>query len=117
MRGAPTGAPASSAAGEPAADLEAVAAAPAGLDGAARRGDDVLHDREAEPGAARGPRLVGPVEALEEPRQVALADADAVVGGGEHGVVTVALDGQRERRPVPGVPDRVLGEVLRQHSQ
>ena len=50
--------------------IEAAAAIAAGLDVAARGGDDVLHDREPEAGAARGARRVGAPEALEEPRQV-----------------------------------------------
>ena len=54
------------------------------LDRAAGGDDDVLHDREAEAGAARGARRVGAPEALEEARQVGSGDADAVVGGGEH---------------------------------
>ena len=55
----------------------------AGLDLAAGGRDHVLDDREAEAGAARGARGVGAVEALEEAREVALADADAVVPRGE----------------------------------
>ncbi len=43
--------------------------------------DDLLGDREAEPGALRhGARLVGPVEAVEQPRDDLGLDADAVVG-------------------------------------
>ena len=51
----------------------------AGLDRAACRRDDMLHDREPQAGAARGARTVGPVEALEQPREVGLVDAGAVV--------------------------------------
>ena len=64
---------------EHAAHLEAAAALAARLDGAACGGDDVLHDREPEPGAARGARRVGAPEALEEPRQVGGRHADPVV--------------------------------------
>ena len=82
------------------------------LDRAARRRDDVLHDREPEAGAARGARAVGAIEALEQARQVGLVDAGAVVG---------RRAARRRRRrsctdsvalvPGPGVADRVLGEV------
>ena len=60
--------------------VEAAARRAGGLDRAAGRGDDVLHDREAEPGAARRARAVGAVEALEEAREVLVGDALPVVG-------------------------------------
>src|SRR5919205_3639894 len=65
--------------GERAANLEPVRADVARLDAAAGRRDDVLHDREPEARAPGGARLVGAVEALEDPRQILLGDAAAVV--------------------------------------
>ena len=64
------------------------------------------------PGAPRGAGAVGAVEALEEPAQVGLVDADAVVRPAEDHRVAVALDRERERRAGARVADRVLGEVL-----
>ena len=72
----------------------------------------MLDDREPEARAPRGARAVGAVEALEEPRQVGLVDADAVVRAAQDHRVAVALDRERERRAGAGVADRVLGEVL-----
>src|SRR2546421_1926533 len=57
-----------SAAGKAGADLEPAAGLARCLHLAARCGDDVLHDREAEPCAAARARLVAPVEALEQAR-------------------------------------------------
>ena len=76
--------------GEGTADLEARPEPAERLDRAAGLGDDVLHDREAEPGAPRGARAVGAEEALEEPGQLRLLDTDAVVGA--------AQDDRRPRR-------------------
>ena len=53
------------------------------LDGSAGLCDDVLDDREAEPGPARRARPVRAVEALEEPRELCLLDADPVVSTGQ----------------------------------
>ncbi len=49
---------------------------------AADRLDQVLDDREAQPGAPEfpAPRLVDPVEPLEDARQVVTGDADPGVG-------------------------------------
>ncbi len=46
---------------------------------------DVLDDGQAQAGAAGGPgpRRIGPVEPLEDPVQVLLGDADALVGDGD----------------------------------
>ena len=63
---------------------------PACFDRSARLSDDVLDDRETEPRPAGGARVVGAVEALEEPRELLLVDANAVVGASEH---------DRRRRP------------------
>ena len=87
------------------------------LDVAAGRDHDVLHDREPEPGAARGARRVGPVEPLEEPRQGVLVDTGPVVGRRQDARVALALDGEREMGAVAGIADRVLGEVLDDHPQ
>src|SRR2546421_7586454 len=63
-----------SAAGKAGADLEPAAGLTRCLHLAARCGDDVLHDREAEPCAAARARLVAAVEALEQARQGGCAD-------------------------------------------
>ena len=62
--------------GEDAGDRGAAAALALGVHPAAVRLDQVLHDREAEAGAAllAGARRVGPVEPLEDARQVIAGD-------------------------------------------
>ena len=60
--------------GKPCADLEAAAGLARRLHLAAGRRDDVLHDRQPEPGAAARARLVAAVEALEQARQVGCVD-------------------------------------------
>ena len=103
--------------GNDAADLEPLPAAAAGLDGPAGGGDDVLHDREAEPRPSGGARAVGPVEALEEARQVGLLDADAVVARAQDRLAVFAANRQRCVRARPGVAKRVLGEIARDDTQ
>ena len=87
--------------GEDAADLEPCPLAAARLDGAARLADDVLDDREPETRAARGAGVVGAVEALEQPRQLLLVDADAVIAAAQDDGVALALDREHEAC-VPG---------------
>src|SRR3954468_6816458 len=72
---------------------------------AARCGDDVLHDREAEPRAAARPRLVAAIEALKQARQVGRADTLSVVRDREHRAVGGGghLDDAAASRP--GVAD------------
>src|SRR5579875_595973 len=67
------------------------------LDLAARRGDDMLDDREAEPRSAARARLVGAIEALEQARDVGGGHALAVVGDREERAALVRgeLDGAR----------------------
>src|SRR6187551_160176 len=93
--------------GEGTADLEPPAATTARLDRAPCGGDHVLHDREPEPGTARGTRAVGSVETFEEARQVGLIHAGAVVHDAEHDAVTVAGHRQRRVGSRPRVADRV----------
>src|SRR3990172_12885332 len=68
-------APPSSGRRKGAADVESAAAAAECLDRPAGLGDDVLHDRETEPGAARRAGAVGAVEALEDPPELSLCDS------------------------------------------
>ena len=75
--------------------------AAARLDRATRLADDVLHDREPEPRAARRARVVGSVEALEQARQLLLVDADTVVAPGQEHAAVVALDDQSNVVPGP----------------
>ncbi len=73
----------------------------------------VLDDREAEPRAARAARtrLVGAVEALEDPLLVALGDSDAAIGHGDLDDVVDGLDTHPDvrslRRVRHGVGDQV----------
>src|ERR1700694_4459946 len=92
-----------------AANLEAAGSA-RGLDGSARRGDDVLHDRQPEAGPARSARAISAVEALEEAHEVALFEAHAVVFGNKRRSCRVALD--RDLKCAPGA--RILKRVLKQ---
>ena len=62
----------------------------------AARGDDVLHDREAEAGASRRPCGVGAVEALEEPRQRRSRRPRSVVRGRQTASRPLARDRERE---------------------
>src|SRR5262245_14690780 len=89
-------------------------AQPAGsLDRAAGRDDDVLHDSEAEARTARAADAVGPEEPLEETRQVLGSHPDAVIRGDE----LVRCDRDRERGAGARVPNRVLREVVDDHSE
>ena len=102
---------------EGAADAQAAAGPSVGLDVASCCDDDVLDDRQAEAGTARGARGVGPEEALEEARQRLLQNAETVVGRRQHREVARASDRQCQAGAVAGVADRVLGEVLDDHSK
>ena len=59
----------------------------------------MLHDREAEPRAARGARAVGAVEALEQARQVGLVDPGPVVDDPQDDRAVLAPDRERRVRP------------------
>ena len=65
------------------------------------------------PGAAGAAGAVGAVEALEQARELVLGDAGPVVGGAQLAV----SDGERERRSVARVAERVAGEVLDHDAQ
>ena len=106
-----------SAAPEPALDGEPVARRPAGLDGATRGCDDVLHDGQAKARPTRSTRTVTPVEALEETRQIVRIDPHAVVSGSDDHVAAILANRQREGRPGTGIAKRVLGQVLDDHLQ
>src|SRR5262245_39862863 len=83
-------------------------------DPAAVRGHHVLDDGQPETGAAggAGPRRVDPVEALEDPLQVALGDADALVGHAQLGVAVRGLLGADDYPgPLGAVRHRVLQQV------
>src|SRR5207244_5422015 len=82
---------------------------PAGSVNLTPRGDDdVLDDREPEPGTARRARTVASVEALEEAGKLLLLETAPVVGRLED----ARPRAKRQRRSRPGVANRVLGEVL-----
>jgi hypothetical protein len=57
-------------------------------------------------------RPVGAEEALEEPPELRLFDANPVVRTAQDDRIADTLDRKRERRAGPRVADRVLGEVL-----
>jgi hypothetical protein len=76
------------------------------------RRDDVLHDREAEPGAARRARRVGSVEALEQPLEIGGADARAVVGDRQPRAPGFLRHRDAARGPRTRIADRVRDEVL-----
>ena len=71
----------------------------------------MLHDREPKAGAARGARAVGSVEALEQPREVGLVDAGAVVDDAEHDLAVRAAHREDRVGSRACVADRVLGQV------
>src|SRR5262245_49177582 len=88
-------------------------------DGAAVVCCHVLHDCQAQPGAARGarPRLIHSVEALEYPGKLVLGNADALVA---HRDVDVAVGRPRtDGHPSPprAVGDGVVDEVGDGHGQ
>ncbi len=82
-------------------------------------GGDVLDDGQAEAGAAGGPgpRRVGPVEPLEDPLQVPLGDADALVADGDLDVPVPAPGADRHPRPLRAVRDGVVDEVDQRGDQ
>src|SRR5947207_8956696 len=106
-----------SAAGRAGADLEPAAGLARCLHLAARCGDDVLHDREAEPCAAARARLVAAVEALEQARQVGCADTLPVVRDREHRAVAGGGHLDDAAASWPGVADRIREQVLEHDAQ
>src|SRR6201992_1406308 len=70
----------------------------------------VFHDREAQAGTAGGPRTgrIDPVEAFEDPLQVALGDADALVFDADLHPVPVAARGDHHAGPLPAGGPGVL---------
>ena len=73
-----------------------------GGDSAAVQLDEVLHDREAEAGAARIPpvaraRLVDPIEPLEDPRQIRLGNARTIVSDRDHDASRTPLRPHHDR--------------------
>src|SRR6478736_7790201 len=81
---------------EHAADLEAEPFATTRLDDPACLADDVLHDRETKARAAGCARVVGAVEPLEQPGELLLVDADAVIGAAQDDRVVLTLDRKHE---------------------
>src|SRR3954470_5581656 len=106
-----------SAHGERAAHGEPAVRARACGDGATRGEDHVLDDREAEARAAQRPRVIGAVEALEQPVDVLPRDADAVVRGHQLRRPFEAAHADRARRAYAGVTDRVRHQVLPDHPE
>src|SRR4051794_8044395 len=102
---------------ERAADSETFGHSASRLDRPAGGRDDVLHDCEPEAGAARGPRRVRAVEALEDANAILGPEADAVVGHGERRCVASPRDGDTARAAGAGVADRVRDEVLADDAQ
>ena len=82
-------------------------------DVAAVVGADVLDDREAEAGAAGGPRArrVDAVEPLEDAGLLGVRDALALVADVDLDQVVDAPDADRDAGPAAGVGDRVADQV------
>jgi hypothetical protein len=83
-------------------------------DRAAVRGDDVLGDGQAQAGPAGGPGpgRIHPVEPLEDALEVALGDADALIGDADLGRVRPgAPGGDEDPGLLRAVGDRVLQQV------
>ena len=70
--------------------------------------DGLLDDREPEPRAGQGTSRSGPVEAVEDVRQVGLGDPGPVVAHGQPPVGEPDLDGAAGRAPL----DRVVENVV-----
>lgn len=98
--------------GKPAADDEPAAPTAFCLDRAARSGDDVLDDREAEAAPARGARSVGAEEPLEEPGSILFGHAGAVVARTEDDRTVFSAERDDAGRSLTGVADRVLEQIL-----
>src|SRR4029079_2446434 len=83
-------------------------------DRAPHRLDQVLDDREPEPGASALPGAPGvhPVQALEDPRQVLGLDPGAVVDDLEQDPAAPPLAGDPDRPVLLAVLDGVVDEVL-----
>ena len=73
----------------------------------------VLDDRESEAGSAGSPRsrLVGTVEALEDPLLIALGDADAMVAHGDLDDTVDELDPDSDAGPLRRIGDRVREKI------
>ena len=100
--------------GEKHADGGAAAELAFGADRAAVQQHDVLHDREAEPGAAEftTARLVRAVESLENARHVGLANADAFIGDADVNAVAFHLRAHRDGAAALRIFDRVIEQVV-----
>src|SRR4029453_6013671 len=93
-------------------DVKPAATTAAGFDVPACGLDDVLDDRQAEAGPAGGAGAIGAEEALEEARNVLVGNTGAVFGELEHDLPPGAGQGARAGRPLAGVPQLVLEQVL-----
>jgi DNA-binding response OmpR family regulator len=77
----------------------------------------VLDDGEPETAAPRGAGAVGSEESLEEPRCIPFRDTGAVVPHLEHDLRVHAAQRDNAGRPLAGVPDRVLDQVVDDRSE
>src|SRR5918997_2954867 len=71
---------------------------------------DLARYREAQAGATGGPSLIGPVEAIEDERQLVLGDPDSRVRDLQPGPAVSLPDRYRDPAPVRGVLDGVVQE-------
>src|SRR5215207_7878533 len=96
-------------------DHERRAFADVAVDGdlAVHRFDEMLHDREAEPGAAVLPRAsrIDPIEAFEEARQMLARDARSVVRDPDEDLAVHVLRLDPNDARLLAVLDRVVDEV------
>src|SRR5699024_781235 len=101
--------------GQPEREGRALAGQRPGGDLAAVIARDVLHDRQAQPGAAGRARAgaVHPEEPFEDPLQMVLGDADPLILHGDLDHAAVAAHGHPDAGAGIGIGDRV-GDQVRQ---
>ena len=75
---------------------------------------DPLHNGQSQPGAAAVPRLVRPVKAVEDPRQICFPDPNAVILDRQEGVSILFLRPDSDRAACLSLLDPILHQVQQQ---
>src|ERR1700751_734551 len=90
-----------------------------GFDPAAVQLNNMLHDREPEAGSAKfaAPRLVRPVESLEDPGQIFPADASPTVAYGKDDFAILAFPRQADGPAVTRIFHRIIEKIVENFSQ